>query len=397
MPAWIRYRQPDSNHPTPLRAGKGPAPSPPLTILHAVAPAHVGGLERVVCALAAGHTAAGHRVHVAAILAEDQPAHPFVRALTGAGVEVHLGVVHPRDYIGERAFLAWLCQGLSPAVVHTHGYRPDVVDAPVARRLGIPTVTTVHGFVRGSWKGRVYEWLQRRAYRRFDAVAAVSHPQVDEIVAAGVRPDRVHLIPNAWGGSIPTENRMVVRSELGVPDTVFHVGWVGRLSHEKGADILVRALAHCSDLPVVVTFVGDGSQLQSLKELASSTGVSGRVRWQGFVEDASRLFPSFDAFVLSSRTEGTPIALLEAMAARVPVIATRVGGVPDVVTSSEALLVPSESPTAIASMIHEVIAHPDPARERVEAASARLSSAFAYQPWLDRYLDLYTELNRTRD
>ena len=72
----------------------------------------------------------------------------------------------------ERNFIAQLCAQLEPDVVHTHGYRPDVIDSGIVRRLGIPIVSTVHGFIRGNWRGRCYEWLQRRWLRYFDAVVA---------------------------------------------------------------------------------------------------------------------------------------------------------------------------------------------------------------------------------
>ena len=83
-----------------------------------------------------------------------------------------------RAYLRERAAIARLLREVRPDVVHTHGYRPDVLDAGVARGQGIAVVTTVHGFTGGGWKNRVYEWLQCRAFRRFDAVVAVSRPLV---------------------------------------------------------------------------------------------------------------------------------------------------------------------------------------------------------------------------
>jgi glycosyltransferase involved in cell wall biosynthesis len=369
-----------------------PAPDSPLTILHVTAPARFGGLERVVCSLSAGHRTAGHRVHVAATLTEDDPAHPFLRAAREAGAEVHPIVASSREYRKEWAALAELCRRVRPSVVHTHGYRSDVMAGAVARRLGIPVVATVHGFVRGSWRSRLYEWLQLRAYRRFDAVAAVSRPQVEEITAAGVDRERIHLVPNAFSGRVDRGARAAVRSEMGVSPELFHVGWVGRLSHEKGADVLLEALPALSDLPVLLSFVGDGPERPALEARARELGVAERVRWLGFVEDASRLLPALDAFVLSSRTEGTPIVLLEAMSAETPIVAARVGGVPDVVGPDEALLVPTDDPAAIARAIREVYTDPARARGRVEAAARRLARSYDAAAWFDRYVALYRSI-----
>ena len=101
------------------------------------------------------------------------------------------------------------------------------------------------------------------------------------------------------------------------------------------------------------------------------------------------MFAAFDVFVLSSRTEGTPIALFEAMAAGVPIVATRVGGVPDVVSPLEAALVPAEDPVALAAEIRAIYRDPATGQRRARAARARLERDFSVAPWLDRYEAIY--------
>src|SRR5688572_22875281 len=120
-----------------------------MVILHVVAPGAIGGLEGVVESLAAGHQARGHDVHVAVVVELGESHHRLVALLREAGVSVHVIEVPPRGYGLERTSVSELCRLIVPDVVHTHGYRPDVLDAPVARGLGLPTVTTVHGFTRG--------------------------------------------------------------------------------------------------------------------------------------------------------------------------------------------------------------------------------------------------------
>ncbi|HEV2734435.1 MAG TPA: glycosyltransferase, partial [Longimicrobiaceae bacterium] len=372
---------------------RGAAPRP-LTILHVAAPARVGGLERVVRSLCAGHPARGHRVHLLAVVDPGEADHPIVAPLAEAGVEVRVLEVAARGYLRERAVMRELCGSIRPDVVHTHGYRPDLVDGPVARSLGIATVATVHGFIRGSWKGRLYEWLQRWSFRRFDAVAAVSRPQVAELAAAGVPPERIHHLPNAWAAHAPTLPPAEARARLGVPEGVFHVGWVGRLGREKGADVLLDALALLRDLPLVASVVGAGREEASLRAQAEALGVADRVRWHGLVAEAGPLFSAFDAFVLSSRTEGTPIALFEAMEAGAPVVATAVGGVPDVLSAAEALLVPSEDPARLAEALRAVRDDPAAAAARARAAATRLRTEFGADPWLDRYEEIYRLVQR---
>ena len=116
---------------------------------------------------------------------------------------------------------------------------------------------------------------------------------------------------------------------------------------------------------------------------------SDQLRFHGTVLDAGRLLKAFDVLVLSSRTEGNPMVLFEAMDAEVPVVTTRVGGVPDVVSEQEAILVPSEDPEALAGGIRRVLDNPTDARQRAQRAGCRLRQEFTPERWLDAYEDLY--------
>ncbi len=360
-----------------------------MVILHVVAPAEFGGLERVVQMLGAGLRGLGHEVHVAAVVADAATGEPFLAPLSDAGVHTHQIVVSGRAYGQERAAIAALCARLRPDAVHTHGYRPDVIDAGVAQRCGIPILTTAHGFTGGPLRNRIYEYLQRRAFRRFDAVVAVSRSLADRLAQAGVRRSRMHTVPNAWRRPAPSLDRAAARRMLGLPEEGFVVGWVGRLSGEKGPDVLLATLPHLNSVPLTLSVVGAGMQQRSLETLARELGVADHVRWHGVVPDAARVFAAFDVFVLSSRTEGTPMVLFEAMAAGVPVVTTDVGGVPDVVSPEEALIVGPEDPAALAAGIQDVYERTALAARRAHAARVRLEREFGLGPWLDRYLDIY--------
>ena len=340
-------------------------------------------------ALASGHRARGHRVHVAAVLPEPPRGHPFVSGLERSGVQVSTIEVGGRSYVRERAAVRALCADLRPQVVHTHGYRPDVVDAGVAREVGIPIVTTVHGFTGGGLRNRAYEWVQERALRRFDAVVAVSQPLAARLRARGIRADRLHVIPNGFDADAPRLDRLRAREALNIPPDRFTVGWVGRISHEKGPDVFLRALDLLNDASVDALMLGDGPLRAALER--GGTG-AGSLRWSGVVPGAGALYAAFDAFVLSSRTEGIPIALLEAMAAGTPIVAARVGGVPEMLSDAEAVLVPPDDPRALAAALAAVRADPGGARERATRARVRLEREFSLPAWLDRYEAVYHSL-----
>lgn len=359
----------------------------PLTIVHAFEPGEYGGLERVVEGLAVVQRRAGHRVHVICIR-RDHADDPLADRLRRSDVRVERIIVAPRAYFAERAAVRRVLERLAPDIVHTHGFRPDVLLAGVARRLGLTTVTTAHGRTGGSMKITLYERLQDRAFSRFDAVAVVSRPLLDDLSRRGIDPSRLHLVPNGWmGGVVPALDRQGARLALGIAADEMNVGWAGRVSAEKGPDVLVDAMAILRSENVSASVLGDGALLDAMRDRAGLA--QARIRWHGSVPNAARLFPGFDAFVLSSRTEGTPIALLEAMAAEVPIIATAVGGVPGVVTADEALLIPSENPQALANAIRQVRDAPELARARATRARQRLERDFSVATWMRRYADVY--------
>lgn len=373
--------------------------------MHVVAPAGVGGLERVVQMLAASQHGVEDDVQVVGVFPEDPPMRPaapgvsaapipesapdhFFSSLRAAGVPTHTVRVPARGYGKERAAVTALCRTHRPDVVHLHGYRPDVVDASAARAAGAAVVTTVHGFTGGDLRNRCYEWLQRRSIRRFDAVVAVSRPLAGRLLQDGIPAHRMHLVVNAWQGGAPLD-RAAARHTLGVPDRIFAIGWVGRLSREKGLDVLLRALPALGSLPYALHVIGEGRERPALEALARQLGVAERVIWHGAISNAERLFTGFDTFVLSSRTEGTPLVLFEAMGAEVPIVTTHVGGIPDIVSDREAVLVPAEDPEALAAAVRTIYALPKAAARRVRAARIRLCAEHRIRNWVERYHLVY--------
>lgn len=362
-----------------------------MSVLHVIAPGPAGGAEGIVRALAVGHRRGGCPAAVAAVLSMGEADPPLLAELAEGGVPVFPIRVAPRAYRAERRTLAALVRRLRPRVLHTHGYRADVIDQPVARAFGVPVVSTVHGFTGGGWRNGLYERLQLRALRSCEAVVAVSAPLQRRLVDAGVPPQRVHLVPNAPPPGAPLLDRGTARRRLDVPRGAYHLGWVGRLSREKGPDLFLEAVAALPDLPLVASMVGDGPERTRLVRLAQRLGLDERVRWHGAMPRAVACFAGLDLLVLSSRTEGTPLVLLEAMAAGVPIVATAVGGVPDMLPDGHALLVPPDAP-ALAAAIRR--ARLDPAATLLRADRARLGFAarFCTPRWLRRHLEIYDEI-----
>ena len=360
-----------------------------LSILHIVAPAPFGGLESVVALLAGGQLRRGHSVCVAVVLSpSDGSSHPFLQTLEAENIRTIAIRVGDRDYRGERNAIRSICREYGPDVVHTHGFRSDVVDGPVARAEGIPAVSTCHGFIDSGWRGRLYQWLQRRALRRFDAAIAVSASVEARLRAARIPAARIRLVPNCFASRGESLTREEARRMLRLPDVPL-IGWVGRLTNEKGADVALEAFSRLAHPTARLVIIGDGRDKEPLRSRANDLGVGERVHWCGSIPNAGNLFAAFDVFLLSSRSEGTPIALFEAMAADVPIVATRVGGVPDVVDSSCAQLVDSENAGEIAAAVTEILTHPDLSRVRAARARKRLADRFDAEQWLSQYESIY--------
>lgn len=363
-------------------------------IVHIVAPGVVGGTESVIRGLAIGHHRQGHQVHVIGVVEPEPRDHPYLRSLSDAGVTVHALHLPNRAYIRERRIVRRLLQEIRPDVVHTHGYRPDILDAPLARALGVATVTTLHGSSLIGGSSALHEWLQLRLLSRSDAVVAVSRQIVEDLRKTRVPSARVHCIPNGWVASADPLPREAARKELGLPPSGMVIGWVARLIPVKACDNFLRAFSACRGLPVLGAIIGEGPERNRLEVLRAELGLEEQVKFCGARPQASQLFTAFDGFVLSSWSEGTPIALLEAMAAGVPVVSTAVGGIPDVVGPGEAVLVPAEDPVALGAAIRQLVEDPAAAQVRAQAATRRLNDEFGADRWLASHETLYRSIRK---
>jgi glycosyltransferase involved in cell wall biosynthesis len=365
-----------------------------MNVLHVTAPAQFGGLERVVSGLARQTAALGHHVVVAMVLTPNAPVPAWSASLAEAGVVVvpiHLGA---RAYLAERRAIRALMVQHRIDVVHTHGYRSDVLHYGVARRLGIPVVSTAHGFASKTPGYSRHERVQVWAWRRFDAVVAVSEPLKAQLASFGVPEARLHFIRNGVaGGSVPLPGAEA-RKRLSLPAEGAVLGWVGRLSDEKDPLLAIEAFAQLGGAAATLCMIGDGPLREACAARAQELGVAARVVLSGPQPDAAPLISAFDVLVLSSRTEGTPMVVLEAATAGVPVVATAVGGVPDLLGSAGGWLTPPGDAAALSGALAAALAEPEERSRRGAALRAAVDARAAGDDWIERYLELYARLQR---
>ena len=378
-----------------MASGAEEAASRPLSVVHLCTPARVGGLERVVQGLAIWTAKAGHPVTVMAVSGPGTDLGEFLAPLERAGVPVVRVESAGRRYLAERRVVREHLRQIKPDVLHTHGYRCDLLHGGPARRLGIATVSTLHGSSRMGGLSHLFEWLQERALTRFDGVVAVSEPLRQSLLARGVPEERLHFIPNGW---VPPEeylDREAARRQLELPKDRMVIGWIGRLIPIKGCDVFLESLARLGPKAPAWhgVVVGDGPERAALEEQARSLGIMDRVSFAGSVPEAARIVKALDVFVLSSRSEGTPMTILEVMGAGVPVVATAVGGVPGVVDPPQSgWLAPPEKPAELAKILREALADDKCRARRGSVGRERVERIYGSLAWTNHYLDIYEKL-----
>ena len=358
-------------------------------VAHLIAPNAVGGAESVVRVLAAGRHARLGRTEVIALV--PQPASsPFVDALRDVEIPVSEVWGGSRRYVAEAAAVASVLKNISASIVHTHVYRADFVGYMAARRAGIAAVATYHGHVAGNWRNRAYEWADRYLLRRFDAVICVSRYNRSRLLRMGTPESKLPLIPN---GLEPVQSlgRVEAREALGIPLDARVIGWVGRLSREKGLDLLLRSLSEADLAGARVVVIGDGPERKALSALAS-TNSAAHVEFVGERPNAATLLPAMDVLAISSRSEGSPMILLEAIRTETPVVAFGVGGIPQMLAPDSGWLIPPGDVAGFAAGLREALTDPAKARNRARRACQYADEEFGVDRWLDRVEQVYTEV-----
>jgi L-malate glycosyltransferase len=310
----------------------------------------------------------------------------------------HIGVTALRRRDGFRPHLGRAIARIAAAhgtrVVHCHHYSPFVY-ASIARLWSphLRIVFTEHGRLSDappSAKRRTANRVLSHAPRE---VVTVSSELKQHLVAEGFPTGKVNVIYNGIDVGDPPDSGMRARRrrELGIADDTVVVGTVARLDPVKDLMTLIRAIGQQADRhpPMLLLVIGDGSERERLESCAREVGVESAVRFLGHREDARELLAACDLYANSSISEGISLTILEAMAARLPVVATRVGGTPEIVDASCGRLVPSRDPGALAAALAALAADPGLRQALAETARARVEQHFTLDRMVREYRDLY--------
>ena len=360
-----------------------------MRALHLISSGGMYGAEAVILSLSAAINATQeHRVLLGVFSNTAQPNRELRDAAVNAGIETHAIECRGQLDLSVPSRLEQLAQLTRADVVHTHGYKANIYARWAFRKSRLPLVATCHNWIDNDLALRAYGWLDRTSLRSFERVVAVSEGVRARLLASGVRAERVRIIRNGIALTPQTRQDAVADRQ---PLTV---GLVGRLSPEKGVDTFIRAAALVlRQLPSTqFVIVGDGPEHASLQALICQLGVDRNVHLLGRRDDMDAVYRSLDVEVLSSRTEGLPMALLEGMSHGLAVVATRVGEIPAVIRSGDTgLLVEPDGDAEIAAAISGLLQ--DPARRYTMGANARarIAAEFSASQMASHYLDVYRE------
>jgi glycosyltransferase involved in cell wall biosynthesis len=304
--------------------------------------------------------------------------------------------------------LVALIRSLRPDVLHTHTAKAGALGRAAAMLAGRArpgvVVHTYHGHVLTGYfpalTSRVFLRVERFLARSTSALVAVSPEVRDDLVRLGVAPISKFVVVRLGLDlerrvAAPADARRQVREELGVADDQFLVTWLGRMTAIKRVDDLLVAFADLRGRGVdaVLALVGDGPNRETLARLAEELGVADAVRFTGFRRDVGSVYRASDVVALSSANEGTPVSLIEALAAGCAVVTTDVGGAVDVVDRGRAgLLVPAGDTTAFAARLEELARDPELRRELGAAGREHVFARYSVERLVGDIDRLYRSL-----
>jgi glycosyltransferase involved in cell wall biosynthesis len=383
----------------------------PIRVLRVIARLNMGGPAIHVANLTSGLEPKGYETTlVAGSLARGEDSMAFLADRLGVSVvsvpeiQREISVLHD----ARSAFqVAEIMRETRPHILHTHTAKAGAIARAAAVLAGNArpkvVVHTFHGHVLRGYFGplrtAVFREVERTLARPSDALIAVSPEVRDDLVELGVAPAEKFVVVRL---GIPLAERLDGDSEdmdyrqlYGIPRDAFVVGWVGRMTGVKDTGVVLQAVAALRERGVnaVVCLVGDGPDREPLEELAHKLGIARASYFAGYQPEVAGFYRLFDAFFLPSVNEGTPVSAIEALATGTPVVANRVGGVPDVVRDGiDGFLVEPGDVEGAAERLEALARDPGLWTRLGEAGRERVRARYAVTRLVDDVDRLYRSL-----
>ena len=287
----------------------------------------------------------------------------------------------------------------APDIVLTHQVKSHLLMKLSRLWRQYPWVAFHHGYTKTKLRERVYNRMNDLSLPTAHGVITVCQAFAQEMVRAGVPPERIFVQHNSirLEQAASMEEAQWLRAQLGIADDERMVLAIGRLSSEKAHIDLLSAFSHLqkteTEIKTRLVIVGDGPERKRLEAAARLYGISERVNFAGQISNVKPYYAAADVLVLPSHSEGSPYVLLEAMAAGLAIVATAVGGVPEMVKDEEsALLVPPRDPRAMAEAVSRVLTDADLARRLTMSAAALVTTRYSPETYIRSLVEIYREI-----
>ena len=366
-----------------------------VRVMHLAAKGNVSGLTDVLKKGVYAQRAHGYEPSVCFI----ERGGPAADELSGLGLDVT--VLQKRHFdartIGE---LKDLMEARGVQVLHAHGFKQSIYGRFAAYMAGVPVIIChLHGDVKGAW--RKLRPFGRMSVGMTDAFVALTETMRRDLLSGfyGYRPDpeKIFLVPNGVDTLkfAPAPDKDRARWRVRIPEGRPAIGMVGRASREKGHEVLLDALKLLREegREFTAVFAGGGPLLRKLKEKAAGAGLEGSVIFMGERSDVEQILPALDVYAHPSLSDTLPVSLLEAMASGVPVVASRVGGIPQVVEDGvTGLLVEPGEPGVLASALGRLIGDPALSAKLGAAARLKVEEEFGGAAFESAMISLYEKL-----
>jgi glycosyltransferase involved in cell wall biosynthesis len=284
--------------------------------------------------------------------------------------------------------LARLVDDVRPDILQTHGYKANVLGRLIAPRRRCPWISFLHGDTWENAKVRAYFALERLAVRRADRIVVVAQEMAERLRAAGLPGARLRVVHNACVEE-------PVFDGGGMCSLAPVIGVIGRLSPEKGVDVALRVhqLVRRRFPEARLVVAGEGPEQRRLQQDAARLGLGASIEWLGYSDDVRELYRRLTVLILPSRSEGLPNVLLEAMAHGVPVVATAVGGVPEVAAHGRTgFLAAADDVEGLAALIERIVADPALRAELAARAREEVAARFSLDARLRALTAVYDEV-----
>lgn len=368
-----------------------------MKLIHTLSASDVFGPEKTVVNECVALRAAGWDCQIVNFW--DTDAIPLVAKVRAAGIPFHTIASRRKFDIGAIRGFAQLLRAHGRPLVHSHGYKADLYSLLGARLARAPVMTTVHGWTSENAKVRLYEKLQAFLWRYFDRVVCVSESYRALAARAGTPAAKLLVVHNGIRETYQTDSDVVARdrarAKLGLAPGELAVACIGRLGIEKGHRQLLEAAAHALPTCPQARFliIGEGAERAAIETGIHDLGLSGTVRLLGHRDDLPAIYPALDVLAITSLREGLPNVLLEAMLHGMAVIATAVGGIPEVVRDGyDGVLIPPGDGVAYARAMAALLADAPRRRRLGEQARATVRAGFLFERRMERMTALYVSL-----